>query len=94
MTGERSAYFTEMAERGARRVIERLGMIADRYGSVQLADVMTQAEAGQHMQDYGHIYDENCREAFCEKWRALVASAMTQMQAQMRTEAQGQKVGQ
>ena len=32
MSGERSVYFIEMAERGAQRVTERIAMVADRYG--------------------------------------------------------------
>ena len=79
MAGERSAYFTEMAERGAQRIVERLVMIADRYGKPinPNDDVITFAEMMQEYERMGHYPpDENCGSPVCERARRMIASAM------------------
>lgn len=79
MAGERSAYFVEMGERGAQRIVERLAMIADRYGKPidPNDDVITLAEMMQHYMAAGHMPgDQDCKEKICERARNVVAGAM------------------
>ena len=45
-------------------------------------DTITQEEAQAHMKLRGHLYDENCNEPFCNKWRGMVNGAIAQMQQQ------------
>ena len=80
MSGERSAYFIDMAERGAQRVMERLSMIADRYGKPinPNDDVITFAEMMQHYNDYGHTPGaEGCGHPVCEKAKRMIANALS-----------------
>lgn len=44
--------------------------------------VVTQEEAAQHLAKTGHLYDDNCNEPFCNKWRNIVAGAMQQVAAE------------
>ena len=86
MAGERSAYFIEMAERGAQRVVERLAMVADRYGAPidPNDDVITLAEMMQHYNLRGHMPGsaDECTEKICERARAMVAGALAALAAQ------------
>lgn len=38
--------------------------------------MVTQEEAQAHLAKSGHLYDENCNEPFCTKWRGMVNTAM------------------
>ena len=90
MSGERSAYFVEMAERGAQRVVERLAMIADRYGKPidPADDVITFAEMMQHYSEMGHMPgDYTCTDAVCERARKMVAGAMVAIAQQQQAQA-------
>lgn len=92
MSGERSVFFTEMAERGARRVVERLTMIADRYGApVNPNDeVITLSEMLQHYENVGHMPgDDSCGDAICEKARRMVAAAIAAIAAMNSQQSQG-----
>lgn len=79
MAGERSLYFVEVAERGAQRIVERLAMIADRYGLPidPGDDVITFAEMLQELQERGHYPPgADCTSPVCEKGRRMIANAM------------------
>lgn len=92
VSGERSAYFVEMAERGAQRVVERLAMIADRYGAQPNPndDVITFAEMMQEYETFGHVPpDENCGSPVCERARRMVAGALRTMAQQAAAPPQG-----
>lgn len=85
MSGERSAYFVQMAERGAQRVVDRIQMVADRYGAPPNPndDVITLAEMLQHLEDFGHtVGSPDCGHPLCEKARLMVANALTAMMQQ------------
>ena len=85
MAGERSVYFVDVAERGAQRVVERLAMIADRYGAPinPADDVITFAEMMQELQERGHYPPgDKCPSPVCEKGRRMIANALAAMAAQ------------
>lgn len=86
MSGERSAYFIDVAERGAQRVVERLALVADRYGAPinPADDVITFAEMMQHYNLRGHMPGsaDECTEKICERARAMVAGALAALAAQ------------
>lgn len=84
MAGERSAYFVEMAERGARRVAERIAMVADRYGAPPKDDdVITFVELMQEYENFGHYPPgEDCMSPVCERARRMVAGALRAMTQQ------------
>ena len=91
MSGERSVYFVEMAERGAQRIVERLAMIADRYGAPidPADDVITFAEMMEHLTQFGHVPgDAYCNEKLCERARNMVAGALAAIAAQPQQGAQ------
>lgn len=79
MSGERSAHFIELAERGAQRFVERLAMITDRYGKpIDPNDgVITLAEMMQEYETSGHLPPgDNCSNPICERARKMVANAL------------------
>lgn len=63
----------DIAAQVAARVARRAQYLTERYTEPELA--VTTAEADKHMRDYGHIYDDDCQAEFCQKWRAIYASA-------------------
>lgn len=97
MAGERSIYFTQMAERGAQRVVERLAMIAERYGKPidPTDDVITFAEMMQHLVEFGHMPGDNyCNEKLCDRARKMVAGALAAVAQQAQQQQQQPQQGQ
>lgn len=65
---------TQIAARGAARMQRLSQRIQGEYQNPD--SIVTQAEAQQHKDTYGHYYDQNCTAPFCNKWRRLVDGAM------------------
>ena len=62
-----------LVAQAAARTVARAQLVTERYTEQELA--ITKAEADKHMQDYGHMYDEDCAAEFCNKVRAMYAAA-------------------
>ena len=88
MSGERSVYFVEMASRAARRLTERIAMVADRYGQPvdPTDDVITFAEMLAHVAEAGHHpgMDDTCTEPICEQARRMIAGALAALMQEQR----------
>ena len=67
--------FDAVVNAAADRIRRDLARIDERFP--QEGMVITRDEAVKHMQDYGHVYDEQCGAEYCQKWRQMVAQATT-----------------
>lgn len=66
--------FDSVVDAAADRIRRDLARIDERFPSDEAK--ITREEMMAHMEQMGHIYDDNCAIGTCVKWRQRVESAM------------------